>query len=496
MRARVLVATLATLVVAGCKAVGPDYERPRIDVPGAMPAPASFTASEGTVRITASSPEARWWTVFHDARLDRLIGEALAGNRDLRAAVARVHAARAVVKESFAPLLPTVSALGAYDYAKLPANLVGTGGSSPAGAPTQGALGGKPFQVWAGVADMSYELDLWGRIRRALEAARADEAATEEDRKTVEITTLSEVAEAYFDLGQAEADLAIARDAVRLREETVRFLEERFEKGVAPELDARRARGELARARAQVPDAERRKAIAEHRLAVLLGHMPTLHFEGRPPAAFELPPELPLGLPAALLERRPDIRAAELRLTSSNARIGEAIANFFPKVSLFGAFGYASLDVWKLAQPGSQLFAVGPQISIPIFEGGRTYARVLETEATRDEATASYERTVLNAFREVADAIVSVAAEAKVRDAEKVNVAESEAAVALVTEQYDKGLTPYLNVLDAQRTLLQARQDLVQAQRLLLSSMVQLEKALGGGWSEVPADDAPPKSGG
>jgi multidrug efflux system outer membrane protein len=450
-----------------------------------MPGVAAF-ATTGAGRITTDTPVDRWWTVFHDPQLDRLIAEALAGNQDLRAAIAHVQAARALVREAFAPLLPSLSAFGAYNYVKLPSSLSGSSSSassSPAAAAPAGPLSGQPFQSWAGAVDMSYELDLWGRIRRAYEAAGADEAATEEDRKVIEITLIADVAEAYFDLGKAEADLVIARDGVHLRDETLGFLRERFLGGVAPELDVRRSRAELARARALVPDGERRRAIAEHRLATLLGHLPTLHFEGRVPAAFELPPELPVGLPAALLERRPDIRAAEHRLVASNAHIGEAIAGFFPKVSIFGAFGYASLDIWKVAQPGSQLFAAGPSISIPIFEGGRTYARVLEAEATTDEATANYYKTVLLAFREVADAIVSVATQARVRDEEGVNVAESEAASLIVAEQYEKGLITYLNVLDAQRTLLDAQQALVQSQRVLLSNLVQLEKALGGGWT-------------
>jgi NodT family efflux transporter outer membrane factor (OMF) lipoprotein len=504
---------LLLLLLAGCNPVGTNYVRPDIETPRLTVDVAEVDTGEGIVRITTEAPVDRWWTIFHDPQLDRLITEARFGNNDLRAAVARVHAARAVVREAFAPLFPTIGATLGYTYLKFAPNALpmspqtgqvafpgvspGPGGT-PVGSqsPTTFAFSGTPFQLWSGLADMNYELDLWGKIRRSLEGAEAQEAATEEDRKNVEITLVSEVADAYFDLGEAEADLEISEEGVRLREQTLELVEERLKGGLVPELDVRRARGELARARAQVPDAERRKAVAEHRLAVLLGRMPNLRFEGRAPAAFELPPELPVGIPATLLERRPDVRAAEHRLRASNASIGEALANFFPSVTIFGRFGYVSIDIWKIAEPNSQLYAAGPSIRIPIFEGGRTYARLLETEANTDTATATYYQTILIAFREVADAIAGIVAQSRVQKEQTVNVSESQQAVVLVTEQYEKGITTYLNVLDAQRTLLEARQDLVRAQRLVLSNVVQLEKALGGGWTEaLPEEDGRARSG-
>ncbi len=398
--------------------------------------------------------------------------------------MARVNAARNRVTEAFSPLLPSVGSLGAWRWARIGPN------TFPDNPKTgQSPLSGDAFQSWAGILYMSYEIDFWGRLRRGLEGATADEAAVEEDRKTVEITLISEVTQTYFDLGQAEADLAVALEAVRLREETVRFVKERFEGGVVPELDLHRARSELERTRAQVFEARRLRALAEHRLAVLLGRMPTLHFGGHPPAEFDLPPELPVGMPATLLERRPDVQAAELRLRAANARVGQSIANFFPRVSILGALGEISIDVWTVAKPGSLFYAAGPSIDLPIFQGGRTYAQMKEAEAHTDEATAAYWKTVLTAFREVADAIVGIQARQSERDAQQRNVVESEKAVQLVTEQYEKGVSNYLGVLDAQRTLLVAKQSLIQAQRDLLSSIVQLEKALGGGWTQMPEED-------
>jgi multidrug efflux system outer membrane protein len=477
-------APLALLSLVAACAMGPDYERPRVETPPAMSQAAAETSLvPGKITVTTDEPLDRWWTLFGDPQLEKLVREARSGNQDLRAAVARVHAARAMVREAFAPLLPNVQARGFYSYNRFPPNAIpfqiqsGTPGTPPPTITTQ------PFQLWVGGGEMSYELDVWGKLRRGLEAAQADEAATEEDRKTVEITLVSEVAETYFDLGQAVADLEIFEEGVRVRERTLALTKERFEGGIAPELDVRRARSELAHARALVPDAERRRAVAEHALAVLLGHPPVLHFDGRAPASFALPPELPVGIPATLVERRPDIRAAENRLRARNARVGEAIASFLPEFSLFGRAGYASIDASKLAQPDSQFFSVGPHVIVPIFEGGRLYARKLEAEANTDEATALYEKTVQTALREIADAIVGIDAEEKVRDAQTVNVAEATTAAQLVTEQYERGTSNYLNVLDAQRTLLEARRELVQAQRDLLGHIVGLERALGGGWT-------------
>lgn len=492
------------LVVAGC-AVGPDFERPPVVMNERIPELDSTVSSGTTIKITEAPPWESWWQVFRDPQLDQLVEDARASNYDIRAAVARVHAARAVVRENFAPLLPQIGATGQYVYQKFAVNAIvlqpspGTtaapGGPSGTGT-TAFSFTGKPFELWAGTADLSYELDLWGRIRRGLEAAEGEEAATEEDKKNVEITTESAVANAYFDLGQAEADLAIARDAVTTRERALDLVRGRYDAGLAPELDLRRAEAELANARAQVPEAERRHAIAEHELAILTGRQPALHFSGRAPAAFDVPPEVPVGMPGTLLERRPDVRAAELRVRAQNARIGVAIANFFPQVTIAGRAGYASIDARTVVENGSELWSIGPTIRLPIFQGGLTYAQMLEAEASTDQAVAEFYRTVLTAFKEVGDAIVSIWAHERVRDQQRAYVVAEERALELATIEYNQGLVNYLSVLDAQRELLQAKQALVLAQRNLLSDIVQLQKALGGGWAEVPADRwTPTKSG-
>ncbi len=502
MNARPVIVAVALL--AGCAAVGPDYERPQVEPPEGMPE-AATVASDTIVRITSEQPWEKWWTVFKDPTLEQLIGDARAGNFDLRQAIARVHVARAQVREQFAPLFPAIGSTLSYTYQKFAPNAIvvqpSTGSASAPGGPSGTGVStfsftGQPFQLWAATADMSYELDLWGRLRRLLEASEGDESSIEEDKKNVEITALSDTANAYFDLGAAEANLAIANTAVQTRVESLDLVKGRVDAGLAPELDLRRAEAELARARADVPEFERQREVANHRLAILTGRMPDVKFDGRAPAEFDVPPAIPVGLPSTLLERRPDIRAAEMRIKAANARIGEAIAEFFPQVSLTGRFGYASIDIWKFAQPNSIIYAAGPSIRIPIFNGGATYARVLETEALTDATVAAYYGAIVNAFREVADALSGIAAHTRVRDREKEEVAASERALELATIEYDHGLTNYLTVLDAQRTLLSARQSLVAAQRQLLGDIVQLQKALGGGWTDVPADTmTPTKSG-
>lgn len=490
-------ASLASLAVAavamGC-AVGPDYNRPELHVPSVMPETAAVASA--AVRFTTEKPVDRWWTVWKDPELERLVQQALEGNNDLRAAVARVHAARNAELVARAPLIPTLGLNGQYLYQKqarnallFPTNALSGLGTTPGGSATGFSFSGEPFQLWSGYADMTYELDLWGRIRRGLEAASAEEIASEQDKKNVEISIIADTVMTYFDLGQAEADLTIAREAVDLREKTLALVRGRVDAGLAAELELRRAEGDLAVVQAQVPEAERRREVAEHRLAILTGHNPDLHFAGRPPVSFEMPPEVPIGIPSTLVERRPDIVEAEARLAAANARIGQAFAGFFPTVTISGRYGQASLNNWTVTESRANVWSIGPGIRLPILEGGQTYYSWMEQKANTDAATAAYRQAVLKAFGEIADAISGLAAHAQVRDRQGEAVRAEERAVQLATIEYEQGLTSYLNVLDSQRTLLAARQDLVAAQRQLLTDLVALQKALGGGWTETAAQE-------
>jgi NodT family efflux transporter outer membrane factor (OMF) lipoprotein len=478
---------LLSIGLAGC-AVGPDHEVPESAAPAALaPAAAIGSATSDATRFTAAAPIDRWWEVFKDARLSQLVDEARRANQDYRAAIARVHIARALSRQAFAPLLPVIAGDGSYTY-----NLTSTNANVYNGTPGFN-VSLPPYQLVTGMGDLSYELDLWGRVRRGLEATTAEEAATEEDRRNAEISLIADLAQTYFDLGAATESVAIARETVTLRTETLDLVRARVKAGVAAELELERGIGELETARADVPSAEYRRAIAEHRLAILLGHPADVRFEASPSVAFAIPPEVPVGVPSTLLKRRPDVRGALLRVCSSNARIGEAEAAYFPTITLNGSAGYSSVQWHSLAQPAAQFWSIGPSIHLPIFEGGRTYYTVMEKEARKDESIALYRSVVLRAFGEVADAMSGIASHAEVRDRQAAAVEALTRAVGFADESYKKGATGYLDVLDAQRALLVARNALLLAQRQVLSDMIQLEKALGGGWTESLESDGTTK---
>jgi NodT family efflux transporter outer membrane factor (OMF) lipoprotein len=484
-RSRAHAIIISGVLIAGCSGVGPDYERPKIPVPRTVPGIA--TPSSGSIQVT-QGPVAtgRYWEVFHDAELVQLVDSALDQNQDLRASLARVMIARSVVREQFAPLLPKISVTGTYAHVKLPklSNAPATGGAAAA------PLTGQPFEAVAGFANLSYEVDLWGRIRRQFESANASEVASEEDRKAVELTVIGDTIQTYFDLCEAGANLAIAHDSVAIATSSLAIVSERFEKGLTTELELRRARALLAQVSAEVPEAELDRATAENKLAVLVGHTPDLHVEGKPPVEFTLPPSIPVGVPADLLGRRPDVRAAEARLASSNAQIGSVIAEFFPKLSLIGYFGNATImDFKTISNAASQFWIAGPSLSLPIFQGGLTYARYLEAKGHTAENEASYRQTILRAFSEVATSVAAIGAHERERDALAGQVAELSRAVELADVQYRAGFVTFLDVLDAQRVLLAARQSLVRAQRQILGDIVTLQRALGGGWREVEPDD-------
>jgi multidrug efflux system outer membrane protein len=264
----------------------------------------------------------------------------------------------------------------------------------------------------------------------------------------------------------------------------------RVDAGATPELALERARGELEVARADVPEAQRRRAVAAHRLAILTGSPPDRRFDASPSVAFELPPALPVGVPSALLQRRPDVRAAEERVRSANADVGAALGEFFPRVMISGSAGYLSARAETLARPTSQIWDIGPSISIPLFAGGTTYYRWQEKKALTDAAIAQYRSTVLRAFGEVADSVAGIEASREQRDRYDAAVRSSRHAVELSDAGYRQGATAYIEVLDAQRALLAARTNLLRSRRALLGALVHLEKALGGGWTELAEGSA------
>jgi NodT family efflux transporter outer membrane factor (OMF) lipoprotein len=420
---------------------------------------------------------ARWWLVFKDSQLDRLIGEAGKANHDLRLAEARVREARALAGVVGSRLLPQASVGGEYSRERL-------SGNSPQGRVIQGAGGRLEGNLFSLSADMNWEIDVFGGTRRAVEAAEADVEAAEESSRLALVIVLAEVGFNYLELRGLQKELALARDHVRLEEDTLALARNRAQAGLASELDPARAEAEVEAIRSRVPILERRIEQVLDRLAVLLGKQPgELGGELRPgapmPAAV---PGIPVGLPSDLLRRRPDIRRAERELAAQTARVGEATADLFPKFFLTGAGGFQSLRVTDFLDAGSRFWSLGPSLSWPIFAGGRIRKNIEVQNARQEQAAIRYEQTVLVSLEEVENALISFGKEQEyyrsLLSAEKA----SRRAFDLADQQYRGGLVDFIVVLDAERRLLGAQDDLARSERALGQYLVLLYKALGGGW--------------
>ncbi|MGH7312399.1 MAG: efflux transporter outer membrane subunit [Candidatus Rokuibacteriota bacterium] len=462
-RIAALLALSVALALAGCT-LGPDYHRPPITTPEA------WRASE-PAPDPAALADLAWWELFQDDELRQLVQTATEANKDLRIAVTRVAQARAQLGVTRSAQLPEINAGASATTNRFSDNV-----------PPRGQ--GGETDVLSATADLAFEIDLWGRLRRASEAARAELLASEEARRAVVMTLVSDVANAYLQLRELDVELETTRRNVASRRRSLQIVRDRFDAGVTSALDLRQAEAELASTAAQIPDLERQVAQTEHQLSVLLGRNPGGIGRGRPLAGQTLPPMVPAGLPSALLERRPDIRQAEEALIAANARIGVAKAAFFPQVSLTGFFGVESVALSDLFTGPSRIWQFGPTVTLPIFNAGRNRANLALTEAQQREALLRYEQAIQQAFREVEDALV---AHRKAREAlveQEAAVRASEQALAIAELRYTSGLTGYLDVLDAQRTLLTA--EIAQSRTLLsqLVAVVQLYRALGGGWAQ------------
>jgi multidrug efflux system outer membrane protein len=337
--------------------------------------------------------------------------------------------------------------------------------------------------VFRTTLDLSFELDLWGRLRRANEAARADLLAGEENRRSVAVTLVADVAQAYFDLLELDRELDIARRTLDSRRESLRIARLRSDNGLTSELDLRRAEAEVASAAAQIPGLERRIAETEHRLSVLLGRNPGPIPRGPLLTDQTALPEVPAGLPSTLLERRPDLRQAEQRLVAANARIGEAKAAYFPQVNLTGAFGVESIALSDLFTGPARVWQFGPRITIPIFNAGKITNQVRAAEARTEQALVQYQQAVQQAFREVEDALVGHRKVREIRPELEALVEANRRSLRIADLRYRDGLSSYLDVLDAQRQLFVSEIDLARTTRDQLAAVVQLYKALGGGWT-------------
>jgi multidrug efflux system outer membrane protein len=455
-----LAVMMLALLLAGC-AVGPNYRPPQTTVPANW--------SEGQL---AGTPVVEWWKTFNDPELDSLIERAVSANHDLRIATGRVREARALRGFAVWDFGPTVTGGASFTDARVSKNAL----TFP--------ITKRDTDTYDAGFDASWEIDIFGGKRRSLEAASADVAASEEDRRDVLVSLLAEVARNYVEVRGFQSRLAITRNNIQSQQSALKLTQARFNGGVSSELDVTQAASLLAGTQSQLPALEASLRQAMHRLGVLLGQEPgalvaELSQDAPIPAT---PPEVPVGLPSELLRRRPDIRRAERQLAGATARIGVQTAELFPKFSLVGAAGLQSLSASDWFTGGSRHWSAGPTVTWRVFDFGRVRSQIQAANAREEQALAVYERTVLIALEDVENALVVYAKEQERYRSLQEQVKANRRAVALANERYTKGVADFLNVLDAERSLYQAEDNLVQSERTVTANLIALYKALGGGW--------------
>jgi len=462
--AKLLGAISLSGILAGCT-VGPKYHRPAVQTPAAY---RDLSDNPQLQSQAASYADLPWWQVFQDPKLQELIRTALKQNYDLQLATERINAARAQVAVTRSSLFPQVS--GNANFA---------GGKEP----TEQSR----YNFLELTADATFQLDFFGKLRRETEAARAQLLASEDARQVVILTLVSDVASAYFTLLQLDLELRITRETVNTQTDSVKLTQLRLEHGVATKLDVLQAQEVLDTANAAIPDLERQIAQEEDAISILLGYYPQDIARGTPLIAQTLPPEVPAGLPSSIIERRPDIREAEQILVAANANIGVAKAQFFPQISLTGGGGgsfgrssaFSSLMTTQLG-----IWSYGAQVSQPIFTGGALKGNLHLAESEHNQALITYRQAIQHAFGDVSDALIGYEKLHQVRTRQQDSVADLQEAVRISTLRYKGGTTTYLEVLDGQRSLYGAELTLAAARGDEYRSLVQLYKALGGGWQQ------------
>jgi NodT family efflux transporter outer membrane factor (OMF) lipoprotein len=453
-----------SLLIAGCT-VGPNYKKPDIKVPDsfseAKPAKEQVIAYE------------KWWTAFNDPMLDSLINEAIKSNKDLMIAGARIKEARALYGITDAALWPNLQASGSYSRNRTSEN-----------SPQNRTLGGKTYNIFQAGFDASWEIDFFGGVRRAVEAAEADVDSALESSRMVMVSVLGEVAKNYIELKGFQKQLNVLESNARSQKESLDLINVRYKAGLVSFLDVTRAESLLAATKAQIPPVEKSIKQSAHRIAVLLGKEPGALWQKLSKKS-EIPvpsASITAGLPSELLLRRPDIRRAERDLAAASARIGAAKADLFPRFSLTGSFGLQGAEEKDIRQSGSRFWSIGPSLKLPIFSGGRITSNIQVQDARYEQALIRYEQAIMAALEEVENALVAYFKEEERRKALAASVASSREAFAMAMELYTKGLADYLNVLDAERSMLSAESQLAQSEAAVSGYIVALYKALGGGW--------------
>lgn len=450
--------------------VGPNYRRPAIATPQAFRTPEPLPPARAE-----SFADLKWFEVFKDEQLQALIRRALANNYDLREAVARVEEAQAALGITRADQYPNFGAGGAVEINRL--SREGATPLPPQFLPSQNRNFGT-----AALQLLSFEIDIWGKLRRATEAARANLLSADEDRRVVITTLVSDVATAYFTMRELDYELEISRRTLKTREESLALTNSRETHGVSTELDLRQAEQLVYTAAETIPAIQREIEQTENQISLLLGESPHDIIRGKSLTEQQLPPEVPPGLPSALLERRPDILAAEQDLIAANAQIGVARAAYFPTLSLSGALGGASTQLTSLFSGPASIWNLTPQLTQPIFTAGRLKSNVRLAEAEHERLLVRYEKTIQTAFTETSDALIAHQRFHESRTKQEALEQALEDRLRLAYLRYHGGVDTQLNALDADRDLFQAQLDLARLRLEEILSVVQLYKALGGGW--------------
>jgi outer membrane protein, multidrug efflux system len=464
MKQHLLTTLAVAMLSAGCTTVGPDYQRPAVTLPAQYPGAVKGLATPA-VLIAAD-----WWTLYGDAELNRLVEQALAANSDIAQAVARVEQAQGQLREADGALVPTVTGGANAGRSEL--------GASVPGNTTGRTVRGNDLKL---SLSTSFEIDFWGKLARATEAARAQLLAGQAARDTVRLTVAGAVVQGWIALRSLDTQIAATRSTLKSREEGARLIGLRLKAGSGSRLDAEQAEILRADAALQLRELQRQRALAQSLLGLLSAESGLVLDERG--LATAVPPAPPPGLPSDLLERRPDVQRAEGLLASANAQIGVARAAMFPSLTLTGAGGLESAALNTLLKGPAHFWSLGFGLSAPLFDGGRNAARTDQAGARQREAVGAYQGTVATAFREVSDALANAqAARASQADVEK-RTASADTAERLAKARFDAGYSGYLELLDAQRTATAARLDVVRNRQAQLNASVELFKALGGGWS-------------
>ena len=453
-----LVGVLILGVILYSCAVGPDFQKPE------MQAPLYFSSYDSLAVDTLVN--LKWWEIFNDPILDTLVITALKENKNVNIAIARIEEARATLGFTEADIYPRVDLQGEASRGTY------AGGGVKLDSEANG------FFI---APVVNWEIDFWGKFRRANESAQAQYLASEFSLRKIQISLITEVVSTYFLLLDFKERLMISEETLQSRMESLRIIQERFNKGIIPEIDLNQAQIQKEIAAGTVPVYKRLASQTEHSLSILLGKMPGSIKTGINLEQRNTPPEIPVGLPSQLLERRPDIAEALFLLQSQNAQIGVAVAQRFPSISLTGLIGFASTDLSSLTS-GDPAWSASGSLFGPIFNFGKNISRVEIQEARTEQAFYQYENTVLNAFREVEDALIEVQTIKEQLEAKSRQFLAAKNANRLSRMRYDLGVTSYLEVLESERTLFNVELELSETKQLTLNSYIKLYKALGGGW--------------